>query len=38
MMPLTDRTVADLWLKIKTCLLTSRKTTLNSVSARAKNR
>lgn len=35
-MPLTDRTVAELWQKIKTHLLTSRIKTITSASARAK--
>jgi hypothetical protein len=35
-MPLTDRTVAELWQKIKTRLLTSRTTTITRASARAK--
>ena len=34
----TDRTVAELWQKIKTHLLTSRIKTITSASARAKNR
>lgn len=35
-MPLTDRTVAELWQKIKTHLLTSRIKTITSASARGK--